>query len=160
MRFGSNSSKLIANESQCAVRLWTVHPQYLDAKGLVALWREGLLAQKVLKGETKGYRNHPQLNRFKAMPNPVVAIRRYLYFVYQDALARDYNFDLDKIGVSRSRAHISATTGQMEFERQHLLAKLEQRDRPRYDELRNISRLEPHPMFAVEKGAIADWEIV
>jgi len=25
------------------MRLWTLHPKYLDARGLVALWREGLL---------------------------------------------------------------------------------------------------------------------
>ena len=36
------------------MRLWSLHPRYLDAKGLVALWREGLLAQAVLKGQTKG----------------------------------------------------------------------------------------------------------
>ncbi|MEN6399799.1 MAG: pyrimidine dimer DNA glycosylase/endonuclease V, partial [Rectinema sp.] len=29
------------------MRLWTLHPQYLDQKGLTAAWREGLLAKKV-----------------------------------------------------------------------------------------------------------------
>lgn len=43
------------------MRLWSLHPQYLDAKGLVALWREGLLAQAVLAGQTRGYKRHPQL---------------------------------------------------------------------------------------------------
>ena len=47
------------------MRLWSVHPKYLDSKGLVALWREALLAKQVLEGGTKGYRNHPQLDRFK-----------------------------------------------------------------------------------------------
>lgn len=32
------------------MRLWSLHPSYLDAVGLVALWREGLLARKVLQG--------------------------------------------------------------------------------------------------------------
>ena len=41
------------------MRLWTLHPQYLDPRGLVALWREALLAQKVLLGRTRGYRAHP-----------------------------------------------------------------------------------------------------
>ena len=36
------------------MRLWSVHPQHLDVRGLVALWREGLLARKVLLGETNG----------------------------------------------------------------------------------------------------------
>jgi len=31
------------------MRLWTIHPKYLDRQGLLALWREALLAQKVLR---------------------------------------------------------------------------------------------------------------
>ena len=46
------------------MRLWSLHPKYLDIKGLVACWREGLLARKVLLDQTKGYKNHPQLIRF------------------------------------------------------------------------------------------------
>jgi hypothetical protein len=45
------------------MRLWSVHPKYLDARGLVALWREGLLAQAVLRGRTSGYVRHPQLRK-------------------------------------------------------------------------------------------------
>ncbi len=47
------------------MRLWSLHPKYLDRQGLLAVWREGLLAQKVLQGKTKGYKNHPQLKRFQ-----------------------------------------------------------------------------------------------
>ncbi|MGP1680491.1 MAG: pyrimidine dimer DNA glycosylase/endonuclease V [Giesbergeria sp.] len=36
------------------MRLWSLHPQYLDSKALVALRREGLLAQAVLAGLTRG----------------------------------------------------------------------------------------------------------
>jgi hypothetical protein len=43
------------------MRLWSLHPQYLDPQGLVALWREALLAQAVLRGKTRGYKHHPQL---------------------------------------------------------------------------------------------------
>ncbi|MFN3505685.1 MAG: pyrimidine dimer DNA glycosylase/endonuclease V, partial [Caldimicrobium sp.] len=60
------------------MRLWSIHPMYLDARGLVALWREALLARKVLIGETSGYRNHPQLVRFKRSASPLDAINRYL----------------------------------------------------------------------------------
>jgi hypothetical protein len=38
------------------MRLWTLHPKCLDARGLVVPWREALLAQKVLRGETRGYK--------------------------------------------------------------------------------------------------------
>jgi len=60
------------------MRLWTVHPRYLDTKGLLAAWREGLLAQKVLQDKTSGYRNHPQLLRFRATANPTASIASYL----------------------------------------------------------------------------------
>jgi hypothetical protein len=33
------------------MRLWSLHPEYLDANGLVALWREALLAQAFLQGK-------------------------------------------------------------------------------------------------------------
>jgi hypothetical protein len=44
------------------MRLWTLHPQYLDPRGLVALWRVALLAQQVLLGgraATGRIRNSP-----------------------------------------------------------------------------------------------------
>ena len=60
------------------MRLWSLHPKYLDARGLVALWREALLAQAVLRGETRGYRHHPQLARF----DDVGAIAQYLSLIH------------------------------------------------------------------------------
>jgi hypothetical protein len=141
------------------MRLWSIHPRYLDSKGLVALWREGLLAQKVLKGETKGYRNHPQLHRFKELAQPVSSIRRYLHYVRQEALARQYKFDQSKIGVSRSKARIDVSTGQMDYEIQHLLRKLELRDPERHADLVTEDHFQVHPMFDVVEGQIADWEV-
>ncbi len=79
------------------MRLWTIHPKYLDARGLVALWRETLLAQKVLQGETKGYRNHLQLIRFKEQTDPVAYVATYLRFIHQEAVSRGYNFDWTKL---------------------------------------------------------------
>lgn len=67
------------------MRLWTLHPKYLDRQGLLALWREGLLAQAVLAGKTKGYRNHPQLIRFKSARDPLAAIGCYLTIVHREA---------------------------------------------------------------------------
>ena len=75
------------------MRLWTLHPRYLDPQGLVALWREGLLARAVLAGQTRGYRHHPQLRRFQAQAAPLAAIDAYLLAVHQEASARGYNFD-------------------------------------------------------------------
>ena len=54
---------------QKIMRLWSLHPSYLDSAGLVALWQEGLLARKVLSSQTKGYIHHPQLHRFRKLPS-------------------------------------------------------------------------------------------
>ena len=88
------------------MRLWTVHPKYLDPVGLVAVWREALLARAVLRGETRGYRHHPQLTRFRSHPQPVSALNRYLHAVYAEAFRRGYQFDRTN-SVERSRGHPS-----------------------------------------------------
>ncbi len=141
------------------MRLWSLHPRYLDAKGLVALWREGLLARYVLQGSTRGYRNHPQLERFKAQAEPVAVLDSYLLTVYEEGLARGYRFDRSKIGPYFSEAKIAVTTGQLRYELTHLLHKLQRRDEGRYQALLSIVGLpEPHPLFYIVEGGIAPWE--
>lgn len=141
------------------MRLWSIHPNYLDAKGLVALWREGLLAQKVLKGETRGYINHLQLNRFKSKRDPIGAIGRYLYFIHKESMQRGYSFNLEKIDNIKSRTKMAVNSGQVDYERLHLLAKLKSRDRSLYSKVRIIKKLDVHPFFQVVKGNIEDWEV-
>lgn len=79
------------------MRLWSLHPSYLDAKGLVAAWREALLAQKILVGATHGYRQHPQLIRFRAQEQPRAAVSAYLRGIHREATSRGYTFDVEKI---------------------------------------------------------------
>lgn len=141
------------------MRLWSIHPKYLDSKGLVALWREALLAKHVLEGKTKGYRNHPQLARFKASPRPVAAINLYLSFVYREALSRGYNFDKSKFR-NLKPLKLNVTLGQMEYEFTHLLRKLKSRDTKLYKELKGTKTIQPHPLFNVVKGEIEEWEKV
>ena len=140
------------------MRLWSLHPQYLDSKGLVALWREGLLARKVLRGLTKGYKHHPQLVRFKAQRNSVQAIDRYLMEVLIEADKRGYAFDRKKIGKRLSHKRIRITSAQLEYELEHLRKKLKKRDRKKFAELQNISFPRTHPLFTVVKGKVEDWE--
>ncbi len=109
------------------MRLWTLHPSYLAPKGLVAVWREGLLAQKVLMGATKGYRHHPQLARFQAQAEPVPAIAAFLVGVAEEAQRRGYHFDTAKISRRRFAGQIPETKGQLQYEWRHLLAKLRKR---------------------------------
>jgi hypothetical protein len=106
------------------MRLWTVHPQYLDTRGLVALWREALLAQAVIRGRTRGYRHHPQLDRFREQLAPRSAINAYLQAVHAESVVRGYRFDRSKAGRAGTPGKIAATTGQLDYEWKHLLAKL------------------------------------
>ncbi len=140
------------------MRLWTIHPRYLDAKGLVALWREALLAKAVLRGETRGYRNHPQLARFREHALPRAAINAYLAAVHAEATARGYAFDRSKIGPARKLAPIEATSGQIEYERRHLLRKLSVRDAALHRRWRDAKVMKVHPLFRRVRGPIADWD--
>lgn len=140
------------------MRLWSLHPKYLDAKGLVALWREGLLALHVLQGKTKGYKHHPQLIRFKDSGQPIQMIHAYLNAVLEEAQARDYKFDSSKIKKVRARIFIPITRGQLEHELSHLKKKLWKRDRERYAAIKGISKISQHPAFKIVPGEIEAWE--
>jgi hypothetical protein len=142
------------------MRLWTVHPRYLDAKGLLAAWREGLLAQKVLRGETRGYRNHPQLNRFKSSADAAGAIAEYLRGIYEEARRRGYQFSREKIGAGVFVGQLFCTRGQLLYEWSHLKEKLKRRDAQRYREVASIESPEPHHIFKIVEGDVEDWEII
>jgi len=133
---------------------------HLDSKGLVALWRETLLAQKVLLGETKGYRNHPQLDRFKKHVDPLDAIACYLQEVWREADRRGYRFDASKILRTGTTTKICVTTGQVAYELSHLKSKLKVRDQAAYGRLEHFEQPALHPLFAPIEGEIEDWEVV
>jgi len=141
------------------MRLWSLHSKYLDSKGLIALWREGLLAQAVLAGKTKGYKNHPQLDRFKAQRNPLKSIGCYLHHVHAEASRRGYDFDGSKILESPKTAPVmTVTRGQLKFEWEHLRRKLQKRDPVNLREVGAVKVVKPHPMFRVVAGGVEVWE--
>jgi len=140
------------------MRLWSVHPKYLDPQGLVALWRESPLAQAVLRGETRGYRNHPQLDRFKSHGAPIAAISLYLKAIHGEAEAREYSFGKTKIRPTRKSVTLPATRGQLEYEWTHLMAKLEVRNPPLYRQWRDSGIPDAHPLFVVQPGDVESWE--
>jgi len=142
------------------MRLWTLHPRYLDARGLVALWREALLAQKVLRGETRGYKHHPQLLRFSQTKNPPAALATYLRDVHEEAVRRGYQFDATKIGAETHRGTIAETRGQLLYEWEHLRQKLARRDPQRLREIGDLKTPAPHPLFRIIPGSVRDWEKV
>ena len=143
------------------MRLWSLHPKYLDPQGLVALWREALLAQAVLQGKTKGYKHHPQLRRFQESPSPRRYIAAYLKEVHAEATRRGYSFDGSKIGRAtgvRARS-LKVTRGQLQYEWEHLNRKLKRRSPKWRVQFSNVSKVEPHPLFKGLAGNVADWEV-
>lgn len=141
------------------MRLWSLHPQYLDPAGLVALWREALLAQAVLAGKTRGYTAHPQLHRFRETDAPRGAIAAYLREVASEAVRRGYAFDRAKIGRCAA-VSMTVTTGQLLYEWKHLRAKLRRRNPAAHRAIAAIRIPEPHPLFTVVEGPIAEWEVI
>jgi hypothetical protein len=141
------------------MRLWSLHPRYLDSKGLTAAWREALLARAVIAGHTRGYRAHPQLIRFERCTAPLATIDSYLLGLLVEAQVRGFNFDAGKVLGTRSRRRLTVTRGQLAFEWHHLRSKLRLRDPERLRLLpRTIATVETHPLFRIVPGPVAAWE--
>ncbi len=142
------------------MRIWSIHPRYLDTKGLVALWREALLAKYVMEGKTKGYKNHPQLIRFETGKKPFDSINQYLSVVYKEAVNRGYNFDKNKVQWSFKPVELTVTKGQIKYETIHLKKKLKLRDISKYNDLITQKEILAHPLFKIIDGEIEDWEVI
>ena len=142
------------------MRIWSIHPKYLDQKGLVALWRESLLAMHVLQGKTQGYRKHPQLERFKSHENPKTAINSYLKAVFLEAQSRNYLFNTKKVNLNSKAKKINVTSGQIKYEFNHLKKKLSKRSISDYNKIKDLEEIEPHPLFNIISGKIENWEKV
>lgn len=142
------------------MRIWSLHPEYLDRQGLVACWRETLLAQAVLAERTRGYRSHPQLERFRAADDPLGVIGAYLGALAVEADERGYRFDrtrIDRPDGVRSGI-LAVTTGQLALEWSHLAVKLQVRDPDRLTRWSDLTLPVSHPLFRVVEGGIAAWE--
>lgn len=139
------------------MRLWSVHPAILDRRALVACWREALLAQKVLAGETRGYTRHPQLERFRACDEPLDAIGHYLTSLRIEADARAYSFDASRVRRGdAANPGIPVTSGQLAIELAHLRAKVAGRDPAWLGRLPGTAR--PGPTFVETPGGVEAWE--
>lgn len=144
------------------MRLWSLHPSLLDSKGLVACWREALLAKKVLEGNTKGYKNHSQLTRFKKYCDPLIAINVYLYEIWFESSKRGYNFDRTKIDYNFmfGKFHtMQCYKGQLEYEWEWFLQKVIVRDPKWYDAIKNFNPIS-HTLFDVVDGPVESWEVL
>lgn len=144
------------------MRLWSLHPKYLDSKGLVAVWREALLAKNVLLGKTKGYVNHPQLTRFRNSEEPINYINLYLSNIYNESLVRGYVFDKSKFTICSNLVTrpINVTSGQVEYEWLHLLNKLKERERDKYEQIKGEKEIKLNSVFEMVQGPVEKWEKV
>lgn len=140
------------------MRLWSIHPKYLDSKGLLGLWREALLAKKILQKKTKSYQNHPQMNRFKFLKTPVPVINTYLKHIYLESCNRGYCFNKRKLGRTFSKTKLKINKGQIEYEFNLLKNKLSKRAKDTLNELKKVKLIEPNPLFKIIKGKIESWE--
>lgn len=141
------------------MRLWSLHPKNLDKAGLGAVWREALLAKAVLEGKTKGYKNHPQLKRFKMASNPLAAINVYLLEILMEASTRGYSYDPSKISFQhRGTEKIPVNLQQVLYEAKHLQKKIETRSPDREDLIKALADPDVHPLFQIVLGPIEDWE--
>ena len=142
------------------MRLWSLHPQYLDSAGLNASWREGLLAKNVLLGNTKGYTNHPQLIRFKNTQDPSLYIDAFLTEIYKEAVRRNFSYSKEKIRIIEGIPPIFVTKGQLEYEFEHLRRKLQKRSPELLEKLPILTDLKSHSLFKTIEGGIEKWEVV
>lgn len=140
------------------MRLWSLHPKYLDARGLVALWLEALLVKAVLRNETKSYRNHPQLERFRTSSTPLLVINSFLAGVFADSAARGYSFNRDKVEPVRTALRLPVATGQIAYQWSHLLSKLSKRSPEISASVSSTVKVECHPPFTARSAQIATWE--
>jgi Pyrimidine dimer DNA glycosylase len=141
------------------MRIWSLHPHYLDRQGLTACWRETLLAQAVLAGRTRGYTRHPQLQRFREQPDPIGALAWYLHGVADEADRRGYQFARERIDRKAEAAPpIAVTAGQLQLEWVWLLSKLKARSPSDFHQWSGVGEPETHPSFHEVEGPVASWE--
>lgn len=140
------------------MRLWSLHPKYLDRQGLTALWREGLLAQAVLRGHTRGYRFHPQLARFRESTAPLGLISAYLHAVWKEGRRRGYHYDRRRISGRPGSGRLVVQRGQVQWEWGHLLRKLEARSPSFRAQWGTLECPQLHPIFQLVAGEVASWE--
>lgn len=131
--------------------LWSVHPQYLDKHGLMALWREGLLAQKALCASAAVSQSNPQLRRFKNNDNPLRAIGTYLSFVAAEGARQGYNLNHEKILYPNfDQEVIPVDASQIAFEAERLKNKLRIRDKLKFKQLSSSRDIAANPIFNIQ----------
>ena len=150
------------------MRIWSIHPKYLDGKRLVAQWREALLCRAVLEGQTKGYVNHPQFLRIKKHSQPHYLINVFLYEIWKEGKRRGYDFDKSKLMENLIGKYggplelMDVNDGQLEYEFKHLQNKLVEFHEKYMENVQafNDEGISPNPCFSIVFGDVMEFEKV
>lgn len=161
------------------MRVWSIHPAYLDTKGLVASWKEGIQGLNALRNPRKPngkwamFAHHPQLIRFKRFENPELCLSEYLHFIADEADRRNYNFNRNLIlpRLDENPYQIWITCGQLIYEWDFLSHKVTCRTgfweygKPTINGKSTVETIASwscvvHPMVVLIPGDIECWEKV
>jgi len=151
------------------MRLWSFHPKYLDDQTLYLTWKKGMIAVRALTGNLAGYErtyaNHGQLVRFRQQPDPVQAISDYMHALVDEAQRRGYTypryFKRKALPKSPNGTRMTVTAGQMECEVWRYANDILGRRRgmiQHYVRFFGIPEPDPHPIFTLVRGPVAEWE--
>jgi hypothetical protein len=114
-------------------------------------------------GKTKGWKNHPQLIRFKNHNAPIHAIGFYLFIIYNEGCKRGYSYNKSKMfKIVEKVSMINISKEQLAYEFEILKNRVRGRDHTKFLELLEFGKKEsypkPHPLFHVIDGKVALWE--
>jgi hypothetical protein len=99
------------------------------------------------------------LERFKAHSDPQAAIGLYLFYVYEEALWRGYDFQKKKIQKIRlGIPPVRVKRGQLIYEWKHLQKKLSRRDVLKLKEIQRVRKPLAHLFFQAVPGGVEHWE--
>jgi hypothetical protein len=137
--------------------LWSLHPEYQDPRGLVALWREALWCRRF--SEVKGaVMSPPSIGSFSGFGVARRPLPRYLYVVYAEAERRGYHFDVQRIPSEGHVDCVEVTHGQLAYEREYLKQSCN-RSPSWLTSIESASIPKPHPLFCIVSGTVAEWEV-
>ncbi len=97
------------------------------------------------------------------MPDAVAgpAISTYLHALVDEATARGYRYDRALVlGPPAPDLRLEVTDAQLAYEWEHLRAKLAVRSPDVARRWEDVAVPDPHPLFRVVPGPVAEWEIV
>lgn len=150
------------------MRLWSLHPSYLDKQALQVCWADALQALEYYKQERaymKGITNdlspyfYPCLDRFRMTGSPIAHITNYLHGLCDESERRNTPFGRAKLPEFTPGLRLKVTDGQIAREEKLLLLQLNRRKQTQlWMDLFVAEYVQPHPLFEIVSGPVEPWE--